>query len=92
MGTHNTGVVGSNPTRVTVKTQFVIKATGNHLIKSTSLEETQSSVSGAALEVEYATQSDEFFRCCDESVYEQVQSNCLILACLNTIKTRLSDF
>ena len=40
-----------------MKILLVRKATGNHLIKSTSLEKAQSPVSGsAALEIEYATQ------------------------------------
>ena len=39
--TYNTGVVSSNPTRVTIKTPLARKATGNHLIKSTFLGETQ---------------------------------------------------
>ena len=43
---HNTGDVSMNHTRVTIKTPLVRKATGNHLIKSTSLEKAQSPVSG----------------------------------------------
>ena len=42
----NTGVVSSNPARVTIKTPLARKSTGNHLIKSTSLEKAQSPVSG----------------------------------------------
>ena len=37
MQTHNTGVVSSNFVNVTIKTLSARKATGNHLIKSTSL-------------------------------------------------------
>ena len=36
--THNTGIIGLNPPRVTMKTPLVRKATGNHLMNSTSLE------------------------------------------------------
>ena len=46
MRTHNAGVVSSKLVRVTIKTSLVKKATENHLIKSTSLEKTQSPVSG----------------------------------------------
>ena len=46
MQTHNTGVVSSNPARVTTKTRLASKATGNNLIKSTYLEKTQSPFSG----------------------------------------------
>ena len=46
MLTHNAGVVSSMPPCVTFKTPLVRKATGIHLIKSTSLEETQIPVSG----------------------------------------------
>ena len=46
MQTHNTGVASSIPPCVTFKTPFVRKATGNHLIKLTSQENTQSAVSG----------------------------------------------
>ena len=42
MRTHNTGVVSSIPPCVTFKTILVRKATGDHLIKSTSLEKTHS--------------------------------------------------
>ena len=38
MRTHNTGVVSSIPPCVTFKTPLVMKATGNHLMNSTSLE------------------------------------------------------
>ena len=41
MRSHNTGVVGSIPPCVTVKTPLARRAAGNHLIKSTSLEKTQ---------------------------------------------------
>ena len=41
MRTHKTGVVSSNPTRVTIKAPLMRKATGNHLIESTFLEKTQ---------------------------------------------------
>ena len=34
LGTHNTGVVSSNPTPVTIEKPLVRKATGNHRIKS----------------------------------------------------------
>ena len=44
--THNTGVVSSNPARVTMKTPLARKTTGNHLIKPTALEKIQSPVSG----------------------------------------------
>ena len=40
------GVVSSNPARVTIKTPLVRKATGKDLMKSTSLEKTQSPVNG----------------------------------------------
>ena len=46
MRTHNTGVVSSDPTRVTIKIPWVRQATGNHLMNCTSLEKTRSSVSG----------------------------------------------
>ena len=46
MRTHNTGLVSSIPPCVTFKTPFVRKATGNHLMNSTSLDKTQSPVSG----------------------------------------------
>ena len=41
-----TGVVSLIPACVTLKTPLVRKATGNHLMNSTSLENTQSPVSG----------------------------------------------
>ena len=44
--THNTGVLSSNPTRVTIEMPLVRQATGNHLIKSTFRKKTQSPVSG----------------------------------------------
>ena len=48
------GVVSSNPTRVIIKTPL---ATGNHLIKSTSLEKLRAvSLVSAKLEIEYAMQ------------------------------------
>ena len=43
--THSAGVVSSNPAHVTIEMSLVRKAKGNHLIKSISLEETQSPVS-----------------------------------------------
>ena len=47
MRTHNTGVVSSIPPCVTFKTSLARKATGNHLMNSTSLEKkTQSPFSG----------------------------------------------
>ena len=46
MWTHKTEVVSLNPTRVTIKALLLGKATGRHLIKSTSLEKTQIPVSG----------------------------------------------
>ena len=46
MQTHNIGVVSSIPPCVIFKTPLVRKATGNHLMNSTSLEKTQSPVSG----------------------------------------------
>ena len=60
MQTHNTRVVSSNPTRVTIKAPLVRKANGNHLIKSTSLDKSESPVSGfclAELEIVFAMQS-----------------------------------
>ena len=44
--THNAGVITSIPPCVAFKTPLVRKATGNHLMNSTSLERTQSAVSG----------------------------------------------
>ena len=46
MRTHNTGIVSSIPPCITFETPLVRKATGNHLMNSTSLEKTQSPVSG----------------------------------------------
>ena len=46
MRSHNAGVVSLIPPFVTVKMPLVRKVTGNHLIKSTSLEKTQNPVSG----------------------------------------------
>ena len=46
MPSHNTGVVGSIHPCVTFKAPLVRKATGNHLVNSSSLEEIQSPVSG----------------------------------------------
>ena len=46
MRTHNTALVSSIPPCVTFKTPLVRKAMGNHLMNSTSLEKTQSLVSG----------------------------------------------
>ena len=42
----NIGLVSSNPAHVTIKGALMRKATGNHLIKSTSLEKYLSPVSG----------------------------------------------
>ena len=44
--THNNEVGSSSPTRGAMKTPLVMEATGNHLIKSTSIENTQGPVSG----------------------------------------------
>ena len=46
MQTHNRRVVSLIPPCIAFKTLLVGKATGNHLINSTSLEKTQSPVSG----------------------------------------------
>ena len=46
METHNTGVGSLIPPCVTMKTPSVRKATGDQLIKSYSLEATQSPVTG----------------------------------------------
>ena len=46
MQTHDTGLVSPIPPCVTIKTPLARKATGYHFMKSTSLEETQSPVSG----------------------------------------------
>ena len=46
MRTHNIGVVSSIPPCVTLKAPFMRKATENHIMNSTSLEKTQSPVSG----------------------------------------------
>ena len=57
MRTHNTGVVSSNPALVTRKMPSMRKATGNHLIKSTSLEKlTALSLVSTNLIIEYPTQ------------------------------------
>ena len=49
--------MGSNPTLVTIKTELARKATGNHLMKSTSLKELATlSLVSATLEIESATQ------------------------------------
>ena len=45
MRIHETRVVSSNPTRVTIKTPLVRKAAGNHLIKSTFLEKKRRALS-----------------------------------------------
>ena len=45
MRTHNDGAMSLIPPCVTIKTPLVRKATGNHLVNSTSLEKTQSPVS-----------------------------------------------
>ena len=57
MQTHNTGIMSSNHACVGIKTLLVRKATGNHFIKSTSLEETQSPLVSAKLEIECATET-----------------------------------
>ena len=44
--THNTGVVSSITPCVTFKTPLARKAAGNHLMNSTSLEQTHSPISG----------------------------------------------
>ena len=45
--THNTGAMSSNPAaRVTKEMPLARKATGNHIITSTSLEKTPTSISG----------------------------------------------
>ena len=46
MRIHNAEVVSSIPHCVPIKTPFARNATGNHLIKSTSLEKTQCPISG----------------------------------------------
>ena len=57
MRTHNTGVVSSIPPFVTFKVPLVRMATGNHLMKSTSLDRLRAlSLVSATLEIEYATQ------------------------------------
>ena len=57
MWTHNKGVVSSIPPCVTFKTPLAKKATGNHLMNSTSLEKLRAlSLVAATLEIEYATQ------------------------------------
>ena len=54
---HNTGVVSSNPAPATIKAPLVRKATGNHLMNSTSLENLRTlSLVSATLEIELATQ------------------------------------
>ena len=55
MWTDNTAVVSSIHPCVTIKAPLVRKATGNHLIKSTSLEKLRVlSLISATLEIEYA--------------------------------------
>ena len=62
-GTHNTGVVSSNPPCITMKTPLARKAMGNNLIKSTSLKILRAwSLVSATLAIEYATQFDMFSR------------------------------
>ena len=57
MQTHNAGVLGSIPPCVTIKTSLVEKATGNHLMASTSLEKFSAlCLVSATLEIEYAKQ------------------------------------
>ena len=41
-------VLSSNPARVTMKARLMREVTGNHLMKSTFLEQLQSPVSGSA--------------------------------------------
>ena len=54
--THNTRVVSSKPARVTMKTSLARNATGNHIIKFTSLEKLRVlSSASATLKVEYTT-------------------------------------
>ena len=52
------GFLSSNSTRVTIKRQLVRKATGDHLIKSTSLVKKLRALSliSDKLKIEYATQ------------------------------------
>ena len=57
MWTQNTGIVSSNPARVPIKTPLLRKATGNHFIKSISLEKFRAVfLFSDMLEIEYATQ------------------------------------
>lgn len=55
--TLNTGVKSSIPALLTIKTPLTSQSTGNTLIKSISLEETQSPVPvSATRQLDYATQ------------------------------------
>ena len=57
MWTYDTGVISSNPARVTIKMPLTSKATGNHLVKSTFLVKSRAlSLVSATIEIEYATQ------------------------------------
>lgn len=56
MQTRDIGVVGSNPIRITIKALFLRKATGNRLMKSTSLEEEPRALVSPELIIEYAPQ------------------------------------
>ena len=64
MRTHNTWVFSSVPICVTMITPLVRKATGNYLMKSTSLENVRvMSLVSATLEIEYAMQARFRLRC-----------------------------
>ena len=53
----NAGILSLNPARFAIKVPMVRKATGNHLVKPTSLGETQSPVFySALLKIEHAMQ------------------------------------
>lgn len=57
MRNHNSGVLSSNPERVTTKTPFVKKAKGGQFIKSNSLEKPRAlSLVSAKFEIEYSKQ------------------------------------
>ena len=63
--THNTVVVSSIPPCITIKTPLARKATGNPLLKPTSLVKLSSlPLVSATLEIEYATQYSSVFKCC----------------------------
>ena len=55
MQTHNARIMSLIPPSDTIDTPLARKATGNHLLKSTSLERLLSPVS-ATLKIEYVTQ------------------------------------